>query len=648
MAIVDMSRFSLLAFQADREKLLEQLQAFREVHFLDLRDKELSPGVGLIEPDQRLNKLEEDLGQLEWMLKLLKPYDTRPTGLKGMQQGLPSYSLDEVTRKAETIDFKKDYYEIREIQAKLDQLTTVKNDKKASFDALSPWEKLPFYPDQLSDLKHVRVQLGMVARKFMDNLAEAFRKLEFSHYEIINEAQGNYYLQVIGHVDEADALQDVLRRNGFTPVKLEIKQPVRQELDRLTREIAEAEQEQDQWQKKLPGYAPRLSDYELVYEAKANQLLKLGATRNFLQTDRLTLIQGYVPTVLEEEFRTVLDNKLGNDYHVEITPAERNDSNVPIKLKNNKFVESFASITSMYALPKYNEIDPTPFFTPFYWMFFGMMVADIGYGIILLVGTFVLLKKFNLAPSMRGFVRFFHYLSYSITIWGVIYGSFFGDLIPLPSLIEPSTDIVQLLILNIAFGFIHLMVGLAISAYMIVRDSSWLDALYDIGFWYMTLIGGILLLIAVALKWPPLVSYISGASMLIGMIGVVVFTGRKSRSGTVRVLKGLYNLYGISSYVGDFVSYTRLMAIGLAGAFIGVAVNIITKLLLGSFIGIPFGIVVFLAFHAFNIFLSALSAYVHTSRLTYVEFFGKFYSGGGKPFTQFINDTKYITIKEKD
>lgn len=648
MAIVDMSRFSLLAFDADREDLLKQLQAFREVHFLDLRDKELSPGVGLLEPDQRVNRIEEDLSQLEWMLKLLREHDTRPGGLKGMQLGLPSYSFDEMTSKAETIDFKKDYYELREIQAKLDELAQAKTDRQQDIVALKPWEALPYHRTDLTSLKHVQVHLGVIARKFMDKFQEAFQELELSDYHVINETGGNFYLAVIAHRDENEVLQDVLRRNGFSPFKLEPEQPVAAELDQLTREIAEIDQDAKTWRDKLPDYAPRMADYELVYEAKANELVKLGATRNFLKTDRLTLVQGYVPTEMEAEFKQALDRELGDDYYVEMSPADRNDPDVPIKLKNNKFAESFSSITSMYALPHYNEIDPTPFFAPFYWMFFGMMGADIGYGLIMFIGTWIALKKFNLKPQMRGFIRFFHYLSISVMVWGAIYGSFFGGIIELPGLIDPSADIITLMIICVAFGFLHLMFGLGLNAYMIIRDGSWKDAFYDVGFWYMTLIGGILTLLSVVLKFPPIMLYICGAMFVIGMIGVVAFTGRASRNGTVRVLKGLYNLYGISSYVGDFVSYTRLMAIGLAGGFIGVAVNLITQMLFGNVLGIPLAIIVFLGFHAFNIFLSMLSAYVHTSRLTYVEFFGKFYSGGGPAFKKFINDSKYITIKEND
>lgn len=648
MAIVEMSRFSLMAFDAKREELLKQLQAFEEVHFLDLRDGELQEGVGLLEPDRRLDQIQDELSQLEWMLKLLRPNDTRPTGLQGMKQGLPSYSFEEMRRKAQAIDFKKDYYELREIQAKLDDLATAKTDKQATIAALEPWESLPFYPAQLKSLKQVNVQYGLIMKKYMDKFREEFAELNLSDFQVVSEHGGQNYLLVVGHQEEATALQDILRRNGFSQTKLDVDQPIVDEIRQLKEDIADIEQTRSDWQAKLPEYAPRMSNYELVHEAKMNELLKYSATKNFLKTDRLTLLQGYVPTNLVGEFQQMLNQELGEEHYVEIVPAEKDNPDVPIQLKNNKFAESFSSITSMYALPQYNEIDPTPFFAPFYWMFFGMMGADVGYGLVIMLVTGLALKLFNLKPSMKQFVRFFFFLSFSMVIWGFIYGGFFGDLLPLPSLIDTNKDFMLMLVISMAFGLVHLFFGLALKAYVLFRDGKPMDAILDVFSWYLALGGGIMWLVSAIAKMPPIVTTISQIVMVVGMVMILAFAGRSSESFVGRIIGGLYELYGISSYVGDFVSYSRLMALGLAGGFIGVALNMIVKMLFGAgIIGMIAGVLVFAGFHAFNIFLSGLGAYVHTSRLTYVEFFGKFYEGGGKAFRRFRATPKYIQIKEK-
>lgn len=327
--------------------------------------------------------------------------------------------------------------------------------------------------------------------------------------------------------------------------------------------------------------------------------------------------------------------------------AEKDDSEVPIKLKNNKIVTAFESLTEMYAYPRYNEIDPTPLLTPFYIVFFGMMGADAGYGLTLLLGTLFVLKFFNLNKKSKLLVQFFFYLSFSVIIWGVLYGSYFGYEIPgLWRLVNPANEFQKLLIGSIAFGLIHLFFGLAIKAYLLFKEGKPLDALYDVGFWYMALSGGIVYLTFSLMNLSPVITSVSMWIMIVGMVGIVLTGGREAKSIGGKIGGGLYSLYGISSYVGDLVSYSRLMALGLSGGFIAQAMNMIAAMLGGSWIGFLFIPIILVVGHLFNLFLSFLGAYVHTSRLIYVEFFGKFYEGGGKPFKDFRTESKYINLDD--
>lgn len=204
----------------------------------------------------------------------------------------------------------------------------------------------------------------------------------------------------------------------------------------------------------------------------------------------------------------------------------------------------------------------------------------------------------------------------------------------------------EILIVSIAFGIVHIYVGLGVSAYVNIRDGRPLDALFDTGFWYMTLTGAILLIVGTQVAIPNIASKISLYLMIFGMVGIVLTGGRESPSIGGKLGGGFYSLYGISSYVGDFISYSRLMALGLSGGYLASAINDMVFMLFDiNIIGVLFGIIVFVVGHLFNLFLSALSAYVHDIRLTYVEFFGKFYDGGGKAFKTLRNKSKYINIK---
>ena len=343
----------------------------------------------------------------------------------------------------------------------------------------------------------------------------------------------------------------------------------------------------------------------------------------------------------------MIKDEAGDNYYLTFTDADRDDATVPIKLKNGKVASTFENLTGMYAYPRYNEIDPTPLFTPFYILFFGMMGADVGYGLVLLIATMFVLKVVNLSSQMRKSIKFFFYLSFSVIFWGLLYGSYFGATIPgMWRLVDPASQYNDLLVGSIVFGVVHIFVGLAIKAYMLIRDGKSLEAVYDVLFWYMALIGGMLFLIFKLMNLSAVMANVSMWVMIAGMAGIVLTGGREAKGVGAKLGGGLYSLYGISSYVGDFVSYSRLMALGLSGGFIASAINMIAGMISGSWVGMIFIPVILIAGHLFNMFLSFLGAYVHTSRLMYVEYFGKFYEGGGKPFKDFRTENKYINLDD--
>ena len=215
----------------------------------------------------------------------------------------------------------------------------------------------------------------------------------------------------------------------------------------------------------------------------------------------------------------------------------------------------------------------------------------------------------------------------------------------MPSLINPNTEYTRVLIMALIFGFVHLMIGLGIKAYIYIREKHPFYVLFDVGFWYLSLVGLALLLGG---SYVPMLAghtTLYWAIAITGMAGIILTNGRSAKTVAGKGALGLYSLYGLTNYVGDIISYARLMALGLAGGSIGIAVNLIIRMLQsGGTLGIVMSVPVFIGAHLFNMFISGLSAYVHSARLTYVEFFGKFYETGGKLYTPFAADTKYITV----
>ncbi len=369
---------------------------------------------------------------------------------------------------------------------------------------------------------------------------------------------------------------------------------------------------------------------------------------NILKTDRIVAMEGWVPEESMEELEGLIRQSEGKLYYIEFNdPLDEEEEKVPIMLKNNKIVEPFESITAMYSLPKYKEIDPTPALVPFYLIFFGMMLSDAGYGLVMLICTLLALKTIPMEKATKQMIKLLYYLSYPTIVWGALYGSYFGGIINIPAIwVKPEDSVSSILIISIVFGIIHLYTGLGVKAYMLIRNKRYKDAFYDVGLWYITLTTAIIIVAANFGNITALNPYTNPCKyiMYVGMVGLVLTQGRENKTIGAKLGAGLYGLYGITSYVGDIVSYSRLMALGLATGFIGGAFNLMISLLGNGVKAWIFGTLIFVIGHVFNLLINALGAYVHTCRLQYVEYFGKFYEGGGKPFTPFKPNNKYINI----
>ncbi|NWO20024.1 V-type ATP synthase subunit I [Leptotrichia sp. oral taxon 223] len=657
MAIVKMSKFDLVVFAEQRAKVLKKLQKFKEVNFVDieLRDengevsKDVVEGVTKYVNNEELTHIDERLYQLSSAISLIKKYDERKTRLRDVIHGNENYTFDELAKKALIYDWKKISSELNQIGTQYSQIKSEISKKYARYDEIDLWERLDVNPKELKSLKKVNTFLGTVPIKLKGTFIDGISKLDKTYYEELKIVKDEVYYLVISSIDESEKekLAEVFRNSSFTVENLDIDAVPQDYKNELQKEISGLKKEKRKLKAKIKTYSEDLTDLQAVYEYMQNKKLRIVESEKLAQTENTILIKGWIPAEKVNEFEKVVKDETRDNYYLTFTEADKDDATVPIKLKNGKIVSTFENLTGMYAYPRYNEIDPTPLFTPFYILFFGMMGADVGYGLVLLFATMFVLKVVNLSSQMRKSVKFFFYLSFSVIFWGFLYGSYFGATIPgMWRLIDPASQYNDLLIGSIVFGIVHIFVGLAIKAYMLIRDGKSLEAIYDVLFWYMALMGGIVYLVFKLMNLSPVVANVSMWIMIAGMAGIVLTGGREAKGIGAKLGGGLYSLYGISSYVGDFVSYSRLMALGLSGGFIASAINMIAGMISGNWFGMIIVPVILVGGHLFNMFLSFLGAYVHTSRLMYVEYFGKFYEGGGKPFKDFRTENKYINLDD--
>lgn len=640
MAIAKMSEFTLLAFAREREELLEELQTFEDVHFSDFSEEQIGD-LKLSDASTELQEITEEMARLSNAIDILKSYDKR-------KSTTPEYSMEDLKKEGRELDTNLLYRDLMNLVSRRDavrqDITSVKN----SISEMSAWKRMDAKLSELGEKRDTVRIIGALPTAFREHFVRSAADTEGMYVESVSETEGTSRFFVMYLREVAEEAAELFRQHGFVKIGLEGQKTPADETVYLKSELSMKESELTSVERDITNLLPELDEFKMKYEFLANEKVKREAAARFMETDSVNILRGYVPTERRSEFEAVVKKALGDSYYLQVEDAKKEDEQVPIILKNNKLVQCFEGLTTMYSLPKYNEVDPTPLLAPFYWFFFGMMAADIGYGFLLSLGALILLKTVKLSKGMADNVKFFGLLGIPTMIWGVLYASFFGGLIEMPwkPVFDTNKDFIPLLIASVGFGLIHLFFALGIKAYMNIRDGHPLDALYDVVFWYMALIGAILLLAGGSLGLSQTAIGISKIVMIVGMAGIVLFGARDADSLFGRLAGGLYSLYGISSYVGDFVSYSRLMALGLSGGFIGFAVNTICRMLWKGPVGIVAAIVVFLVFHLFNMFLSFLSAYVHSARLTYVEFFGKFYEGGGSAFKKFRSNPKYINMKE--
>lgn len=411
-------------------------------------------------------------------------------------------------------------------------------------------------------------------------------------------------------------------------------------------------------------------DYYAMRVDKYDTISKIPTTRNAY------FISGYVLS----KYANQLEDKINKEVnaYVEIVDPDPNDD-VPVALQNGFLADPMETVVESYSLPNSTEFDPSIVLAVFYYILFGLMLSDAGYGLLLFLGTFILLRTVkNMKPGIKKMLKLFCFGGICTIFWGILFGSFFGDsidviahnylgvpedqavLVPFLDKLhlywfDPVIEPMRLLMFAFLLGIIHLLTGLCLKGYILLKQNLVKDFIFDVIFWLLFVVGGIFAvlgtdmlasMIGEGFSFPKTLSQAGMVAMCIGAVGVVFTGGRESTNWFKRLLKGAYAAYGITGWLSDILSYSRLLALGLATGIIAQVFNKMGSMIKVPFLGLIIFIIVFIIGHLLNLGINVLGAYVHTNRLQFVEFFGKFYSGGGKKFEPFTENTKYFIIKE--
>lgn len=638
MAIVKMDKFSLLSFNDKRSSLLNILQNFNYVHFNDLKLKEDESYLKEVENSAVLNSIEEKQDKLKYAVETARKYSK-----EDLSSELKRLDIENVYRQSENFDFNLIYDKLLKLVKEREGLVDKKQANDTRIEDLCPWRDVNLNINDLYESERVFVETGSISSQFYDSLRKELveKHLEKSLVYKLSERDKISFIVGIASLDEKEEFSEILREFGFTRIRIKAEGPVGEELEKLKANSKKYKNDISKLEEEIGGFSKYMDDFYLYESFLENEKKKEASVENFLKTKSMDVIEGYVPSDMAETFKKDLTSVLGEEYILDIRKADLDDPDVPIILDNNSVVEPFESVVETYALPRYNEIDPSLLVAIFYTIFTGFMIGDLGYGLLGVIGTIAMLKLKDFPKSSEKMVKLFLAISLSACFFGILFGSVFGGIIEVPfGWIDTQKDVYTLIGMSFAIGTVALMVSVGMTIVINLKNNRPLDAIYDSLFTYLFL-GGIGYYVYSKSK-------IGLYVMAAGMVGILLFSGRDAKTIGGRLGSGFYNVYGLTSWIGDFVSFLRLMALVLSGGFVAYAVNVIVKMVGGAgFFGLLGGIIIFVVFQIFNMFLSYLSAYVHGLRLIYVEMFNKFYEGGGVKFREMLEDTKKIIINKR-
>ncbi|WP_160672972.1 V-type ATP synthase subunit I [Clostridium sp. C8-1-8] len=649
MAIVKMNKFTLLSIQSDKDKLLTALQKLKKVQFINLQAEEK------LEDDQNSRTIMKDnlgeeyevyeqcLSKITFSIDFINKFFPEKKPLLSMLQDKREVTINELEAIATDSDWNEVYEELKAKEIYLSDLDNKINSLKGAIDELKNWEALDVEPSRFKQFKASKAILGTLSKQYESNaLKELEEKLNYSYIEIVQRTNQDLYLLVITHNCETDLTEEILKNYGFTSFTSDIKSIPKEYIENNLTQIEEIRAEKKHIIAAISKFEDKREELLFAYEYYNNLITKLQVSINFLKTKNVIAISGWNPVEANDELKRTIEEAIGSDYYIEFEEVRQEElEQVPIKLKNNKFAASFEGVIEMYSMPVYSEVDPTPILSIFYFLFFGMMLSDAGYGLIIVAAASFALYRVKDEEKRKSYKLFF-LAGLSTVIWGAIYGGWFGDLpsyfgIVPPKLLDSTGDITTIFIMSLGFGIVHIFIGLGIKGYMLIRAGDIRAAIYDVLTWYITLIGILIAILGIGGK-------LGLIMIVVGLVVLLLTQGRSAPTIGGKIGWGVYGVYGITSYLGDIVSYSRLLALGLATGFIANALNLIISLIPSpyKYVLAPF---LFVGLHTFNLLVNALGAYVHAARLQYLEFFNKFYEGGGKKFTPYNFSNKYIKIK---
>ena len=649
MAILKMKKLRLMAVRSKKDELLRELIRHGCVEFSELEGEiqgsQLENLVSRESSDTAT--LKSQYTSLNHAIALLNTYAPKKEKMLSAKPELEDVvflddtGLTGALRVAETIEG---------YDSRIKRISAEESRQRSIIESLQPWLDLDL-PLNTEGTERCGVLMGTISGKIpLDQVQAAIEAVdEESELFQINEDKRDRYVLLVAMREKIPAMQECLRGFAFSASNMsgmngtakECMLQARQQLNELAKEKAGCVEN-------IVAEAVRRDELKLAADRVSTKIALAEADEKLYGTESTVVMEGWIPEEREEELIKVFED-FGCAWET-LTPEESEYPEVPVKLKNNKLTNALNMVTDMYSLPAYGSLDPNPLMAPFFILFYGLMMADMGYGLLMIIAALVAMKKIKPRRGTLSFCQLLLYGGISTFVMGAVTGSFFGNALEqigiildlgegwgvLPALFNPMTDSMMVLIGAMVLGLIHLNTGMVINFVKKVKRGQLADGIWEEGALWVTFIGAGLLALGLGnIAGVPVV-------LVIGLL-MVFYGGSRSAKGIGKVLSVFTTLYNTATgWFGDILSYSRIMALMLAGSVIATVFNTIGAIANN----IVFFAVIFIIGHSLNFALNLLGCYVHDLRLQCLEYFGKFYEDGGRPFNPLEVKTKYYNVAE--
>lgn len=656
MAVSQVQRVRIFAHGSHRASLVKDLQDLEIVHINNVNEEAESPAESEVRANVR--GLQSDLSRLQFTINYLAKFEPKKGLVAGfLGGGKPLFTsqeyanIGEETKKGDWRSICDECQSVEEQTARYSSRISRIHTEQAN---LNIWRNLDVPVEKLTDTEKVAIRIGVMPAISVDGLREDIKNSDLRlAFEIVEMSGGEAYVVVMFLKIDEHEITSILAKHEFFPESLPITSGrVIDQLNRINEELSEISRQQQEIIEKSSKLFVHKINLMAIYDYISGLLSQEEVRESFSHTDYTFMVDGWICKKNVEKLKDKL-NKY-NELEISLSdPAE--DEDPPVELENGIIAEPYRMVTNLYGRPHYREIDPTKLLAPFLTIGFAICLTDAGYGFtVALIAAIIMI--INRKKGANDLIRILFLCGLATGAVGAITGGWYGFTAPqLPPfmkklvLIDPNVKQIEFLALIVLFGYIEVCFGFVVKMYISLKGRDWVSAFCDQLPWILVmLLVSVPVMGMIGVEVPSIAKNIAIGIILLCALVIVVFAGRDIKNIAGRIGTGIFALYGnVTGTFGDTLSYMRLFALGLATGIIASSVNTIAGMLWTSTPGKIGAIIVLLVGHPFNITINALGGFIHSMRLQFVEFFTKFYEGGGTEFRPFKKEHVYVAVGDK-